>query len=184
MRRVLWLLPFLLCLSSAAAQEMDWGTYQDEAVRRLSRYLQVNTSNPPGNELAGAHFFQQWFEAEGIEVEIFEIAPGRANLIARLRGDGSKRPLILANHTDVVRANPEAWRVEPFSGAIVDGYVYGRGALDMKGLGLRRASRCRSGYPHPAPTFLLARGSCTLAFRSPARMPSPTSSRSTAGQLP
>ncbi|MCH7765114.1 MAG: M20/M25/M40 family metallo-hydrolase [Acidobacteria bacterium] len=139
MRRVLWLLPFLLCLSSAAAQEIDWATYQDEAVRRLSRYLQVNTSNPPGNELAGAKFFQQWFEAEGIEVDIFEFAPGRANLIARLRGDGSKRPLILANHTDVVRANAEAWRVEPFSGAIVDGYMYGRGALDMKGLGLAQA---------------------------------------------
>lgn len=140
MRRMTVLL-WVLALAPAglSAQAVDWPRYQQEAVERLSRYLQVNTANPPGNELRAARFFQEWFESEGIPVEVFEIAPGRANLVARLKGSGSKRPLILANHADVVNANPAGWRVDPFSGVIEEGRLYGRGAMDMKGLGLLQA---------------------------------------------
>lgn len=132
----------LLCgllVAALHAQEINWPAYEDLTVRQLQTYLQINSTNPPGNELQAARFFQQWFEREGIPVEVYEFAPGRANLIARLHGDGSRRPLILLNHMDVVSSDPERWDVPPFSGAIRDGYIYGRGALDMKGEGLLQA---------------------------------------------
>src|SRR5512134_2628506 len=119
----------LLGIVSAAGAEPDWGRYEDLAVERMARYLQLDTTNPPGNEMVTARFFKEWFEAEGIPVEVYEFAPGRANLIARLKGDGTARPLILANQMDVVSSDPARWRVAPFSGAIVDDYLYGRGAL-------------------------------------------------------
>lgn len=132
-------LGFCLCTPALSAQQIDWTAYEELALRQLQAYLRIDTTNPPGNELAAARFFQDWFTREGIPVEVYEFAPGRANLIARLRGDGSRRPLILLNHMDVVSSDPERWRVPPFSGAIVDGYLYGRGALDMKGEGLLQA---------------------------------------------
>src|SRR5207245_5436126 len=70
---------------------------------------------------------------EGIEAQLFEPKPGKANLYARVRGDGSARPLVLLNHMDVVLASPEYWKVDPFGGVVKDGYLWGRGALDMKG---------------------------------------------------
>ena len=76
------------------------------------------------------------FDRRGIENEIFEYKPGRANIIARLKGNGSKRPIILLSHTDVVTAEPTAWEVDPFSRVIKNGAIWGRGALDMKGEGL------------------------------------------------
>src|SRR3989338_5530692 len=136
---LLLLLAGLLVPPGAVAQDIDWKTYEDMAVARLARYLQLNTTNPPGNELTAARFFEEWFMAEGIPVEVYEFAPGRANLVARLKGDGSKRPLILLNHMDVVSSDPARWREGPFSGAVVAGDLYGRGALDMKGLGLTQA---------------------------------------------
>ena len=140
MRKLLWPLLITVLLSTALpAQAIDWAAYQELALRQLQAYLQIDTTNPPGNELAAARFFQEWFKREGIPVEVYEIAPGRANLVARLPGDGSKCPLILMNHMDVVSSDPERWRVPPFSGAIVEGDIYGRGALDMKGLGLLEA---------------------------------------------
>lgn len=123
----------------ASAGEPDWAAYEKLAIEQMTRYLQIDTSNPPGNELRAARFFRDWFEAEGISVEVFEFEPGRANLIARLKGSGARRPFILLHHMDVVTAVPSRWRVDPFSGAVLDGYVYGRGALDMKGEGLLQA---------------------------------------------
>lgn len=140
MRKLLLFLALLLWTSaSATGQEINWAPYQDLAVKQLQRYLQINTTNPPGNELAAARFFQEWFAAEGIPCQVYEFAPGRATLIARLEGDRSKRPIILLHHMDVVSSDPARWRVDPFSGAIVDGSLYGRGALDTKGLGLLEA---------------------------------------------
>lgn len=115
---------------------INWAAYQDMAVDVMRQYLRINTSNPPGNEIEAAKFFKAIFDKEGIQNEIFEYKPGRANIIARIKGNGSKRPLILLNHTDVVTADPSAWRVDPFSAEIIDGSIYGRGALDMKGEGL------------------------------------------------
>lgn len=117
----------------AAPVEEDWKGLGDEAGALLSQYLRINTTNPPGNEIAAARWLAAALRREGIESRIFEPAPGKANLYARLAGDGSARPIILLNHMDVVLASPEFWTVDPFSGVTKDGYIWGRGALDMKG---------------------------------------------------
>ena len=115
--------------------EPDWKRAGDEAVELLANFLRIDTTNPPGNEQRAADFFARILEKEGIEHKVFQSAPGRAVLYARLRGSGRKRALILLNHTDVVPADKQFWTAEPFSGAIRNGYLYGRGALDMKSLG-------------------------------------------------
>lgn len=92
--------------------------------------------NPPGRETLAAEWLRDVLRRDGIAAEIFESAPGRGNLYARLRGTGEKRALILLSHSDVVPVTPEAWTVDPFGGDIRDGHVYGRGALDMKGIGI------------------------------------------------
>jgi acetylornithine deacetylase/succinyl-diaminopimelate desuccinylase-like protein len=139
-RSCILLLPILLfaSLASAKAQtkSISWPQYQDLAVDLMRQYLRINTSNPPGNEIETAKFFKSIFDKYGIQSEIFEYKPGRANIIARLKGNGSKRPIMLLNHMDVVTVDPAAWRVDPFSAEIIDGAIYGRGALDMKGEGL------------------------------------------------
>ncbi|HEU4931543.1 MAG TPA: M20/M25/M40 family metallo-hydrolase [Pyrinomonadaceae bacterium] len=119
-----------------AQNAIDWPRYQDMAVDLMQQYLRVNTSNPPGNEIEAAKFLKKIFDEHGIENEIFEYKPGRANIIARIKGNGSKRPIILLSHTDVVTAEPASWEVDPFAGLIKNGFIYGRGALDMKGEGL------------------------------------------------
>jgi len=115
---------------------MNWQPIFDEALDIFVRYLQIDTSNPPGNEKLAARFLGSIIEAEGIETEYIETAPNREVLVARLRGDGSKRPLMLCNHTDVVPVEEEYWDVPAFEGVIKDGRVYGRGAVDMKGCGV------------------------------------------------
>jgi acetylornithine deacetylase/succinyl-diaminopimelate desuccinylase-like protein len=139
MNRILTVALCVVVLTSAARAQnggIDWTRYQDMAVDLMQQYLRVNTSNPPGNEIEAARFFKKIFDQHGIENEIFEYKPGRANIIARLKGNGSKRPIILLSHTDVVTAEPSAWQVDPFSGVIKNGSIWGRGALDMKGEGL------------------------------------------------
>ena len=123
-------------------QSMDWDALGAEAVRNLSAYLAVNTANPPGNELAAARFLQQLLARDGIEAQILdtaELGPGRANLYARYHSAGGKKAIALVSHMDVVPVMPQFWSVDPFSGAVKDGYVWGRGALDMKGEGLVQA---------------------------------------------
>jgi len=112
--------------------------YSDLAVRWMQDYLRIDTTNPPGNEMRAATFFKKILDQEGIENRVFEYQPGRANLWARLphsTGEG-RRPILLLNHMDVVTSDPAHWRVAPFSGQVVDGSVYGRGAQDMKNEGL------------------------------------------------
>ncbi len=118
---------------------INWPSYQEETVKLLQEYLRIDTSNPPGNELKAAQFFHELFDKAGIQNTVFEYAPGRADIFAIIKGDGSLRPLILLNHMDVVRADPENWKVPPFSGEIHNGELYGRGAEDMKDEGLLQA---------------------------------------------
>ncbi|HXE91801.1 MAG TPA: M20/M25/M40 family metallo-hydrolase [Terriglobales bacterium] len=110
--------------------------YAEQAVTWMTEYLRVDTTNPPGNEARAAAFFKKVLDAEGIENRVIEYAPGRANLWARIKGSGARRPLILLNHTDVVTSDPARWRVPPFAGEVVEGALYGRGAQDMKDEGL------------------------------------------------
>ena len=102
----------------------------------LRQYLQVDTTNPPGNESAGVAFLRAVLEREDIDVDVAEAAPGRGNLSARLRGDGSRPGIVLHHHIDVVPADSRFLSVDPFGGVVDRGFVYGRGALDMKSVGI------------------------------------------------
>ena len=119
-----------------APGDAEWKALGDEATALLSQYVRINTTNPPGNEIAAGRWLAEVLRRDGIEAQVFEPAPGKANLYARLAGDGTARPVILLNHMDVVLATREYWTVDPFGGLIKDGYVWGRGALDMKGEGI------------------------------------------------
>ncbi|MEO6726428.1 MAG: M20/M25/M40 family metallo-hydrolase [Blastocatellia bacterium] len=113
-----------------------WEAAQQEALDLFIQYLKLDTTNPPGNEIRAAQFFAEICKREAIEYKVFEPFPGRGTLWARVRGNGSKRPLILLNHTDVVPHSPEFWTAGAFGGQIKDGFIYGRGAMDMKSLGI------------------------------------------------
>lgn len=132
-RYLFLILGMLLVFTRAPATEINWTNAQAEAVELLQELIRFDTTNPPGNERTIAVYLQKLLEADGIETKVLDVAPGRANLYARIKGDGSRRPLILLSHTDVVMAEPARWSVPPFSGEIRDGFVYGRGASDMKG---------------------------------------------------
>jgi acetylornithine deacetylase/succinyl-diaminopimelate desuccinylase-like protein len=138
----------------APAVPVDWTAIQREGVMLLRDYLRINTTNPPGNELAGARFLKGFLAKEGIEAQILdtaELGPGRANLYARLKGNGAKKAIALVHHIDVVPVAVEHWTVPPFSGEVRDGFIYGRGALDMKGEGIAQIMALvalkRSGVP-------------------------------------
>lgn len=125
-----------LAKAQSGQLKLDWPHYQEMAVDLMQKYLRINTSNPPGNEIETAKWLKSIFDQNGIQNEIFEYKPARANIIARLKGNGSKRPIILLSHMDVVTADASAWDVDPFSAEIRQGSIYGRGALDMKSVGL------------------------------------------------
>ncbi|MBA3841879.1 MAG: M20/M25/M40 family metallo-hydrolase [Actinobacteria bacterium] len=104
-----------------------------EVVDLLQRLIRLDTTNPPGNETAAAELLRDFLEPAGVECELFARTPERANLVARIRGRGDGPSLALLSHTDVVLADAAEWSREPFGGEVVDGEVWGRGALDMKG---------------------------------------------------
>jgi len=110
------------------------GQIAARAPNLLARYIRIDTTNPPGNEIEGARFLAELLEAEGITTSILESEPGRASVYARLAGNGARKALLLLNHIDVVPVDRSDWHHEPYEGAIVDGVVYGRGALDCKGV--------------------------------------------------
>jgi acetylornithine deacetylase/succinyl-diaminopimelate desuccinylase-like protein len=110
----------------------------DEIGQEITRFLRdlirINTTNPPGNETAAANFIAQYLTKEGFKTEVIEPTKGRGSVITRLKGSGEKPNLLLLSHIDVVEANPSEWSVDPFAGIVKEGYVYGRGAYDMKGM--------------------------------------------------
>jgi len=115
---------------------MNWDQLLKEATQHLQKYLQIQTVNPPGNEVKGAKFFKKIFDKQSIPSQIFEPSPGRGNLLATLKGNGKKKPVLLLSHIDVVPAERGRWEVDPFEGVIKDGYLYGRGTLDDKSMGI------------------------------------------------
>ncbi|MEM7412614.1 MAG: M20/M25/M40 family metallo-hydrolase [Myxococcota bacterium] len=123
---------------------LDWEVIEAEAASRLSEYLRIDTTNPPGNEVSAVPFLRGLFEDTAIEVEEFASAPGRASLVARLRGSGAGGAILLMHHIDVVAADARYWERDPFGGEIVDGQIWGRGALDTKGLGITHALAMRT----------------------------------------
>ena len=105
---------------------------KQEVTQLLRELIRIDTTNPPGNETQAATYIAQYLANEGFKTEIIESAPGRGSVITRLKGTGEKPSLLLLSHLDVVAANPNEWSVDPFAGVVKDGYVYGRGAYDMK----------------------------------------------------
>ncbi|PMB75179.1 MAG: peptidase M20, partial [Candidatus Bathyarchaeota archaeon] len=107
---------------------------EEEVTNLLADLIRINTTNPPGNEIEAAKYLAKNLEQEGFKCELFESAPSRGNIITRIRGTGEKPSLLLLSHLDVVAANPKEWSVDPFGGVIKDGFIWGRGALDMKSM--------------------------------------------------
>lgn len=115
------------------ASAIDWPRVHREALAIFKEYLRIDSSNPPGREAEAARYLGRLIEAEGIETRYIETAPEREILYARIPGDGTKRPFMLCNHTDVVPAEPQYWTKPPFEAVEEGNRVYGRGAVDMKG---------------------------------------------------
>jgi acetylornithine deacetylase/succinyl-diaminopimelate desuccinylase-like protein len=107
---------------------------EEEVTNFLSELIRINTTNPPGNETAAAKYLAEHLRTEDFNCELYESAPERGSLITRLKGTGEKPSLLLLSHLDVVAADAKEWSVDPFSGIVKDGFVWGRGALDMKGM--------------------------------------------------
>jgi len=99
---------------------------EPEVTNLLSDLIRINTTNPPGNETEAAKYLAETLEKEGLKCEILESAPGRGNVITRIRGTGEKPSLLLLSHLDVVPANPKEWSVNPFGGVVKDGFVWGK----------------------------------------------------------
>jgi acetylornithine deacetylase/succinyl-diaminopimelate desuccinylase-like protein len=125
----------ILCVLLTLTLPSHAQSIDDEALNWLQQFLRVDTINPPGNEIRAVEFIGNILKAEGIPYHSAESAPGRGNIWARLKG-GDKPALILLQHTDVVPADPHYWTTDPLSGELRDGFVWGRGALDMKGTGI------------------------------------------------
>jgi acetylornithine deacetylase/succinyl-diaminopimelate desuccinylase-like protein len=106
----------------------------EEVTRLLSDLIQIDTTNPPGNETEAAEYLARDLTKEGFTCELFESAPGRGSVLTRLKGTGERPSLLLLSHLDVVAANASEWDVDPFGGVVKDGFVWGRGAFDMKSM--------------------------------------------------
>ena len=114
--------------------DLDWEALTDEALELFRGLLQLDTTNPPGNEHSACRLISELLTREGIHHEVLEAAPGRTNLVARLRCDAGEEPILLASHLDVVGADAAQWSHPPFAAEIADGYIWGRGAIDMKNM--------------------------------------------------
>ena len=118
---------------SATAQPPDFEQARDDAVELLQALVRIDTRSPPGNETLAAEYLKTVLDEADIPSKMLSLDPTRANLVARLEGNGSKRPILLMAHTDVVGIERENWTVDPFGGVIRDGHLWGRGASDDKG---------------------------------------------------
>ena len=104
-----------------------------DPIQLLEQLIRLDTTNPPGNEAAAIHLIQGQLEEVGIDTVLLSKDPNRPNLIARLEGSGEAPPFLMQGHVDVVPTSDQVWERDPFGGEIVDGFMWGRGTLDMKG---------------------------------------------------
>ena len=132
-----WMLACAMC-----AAEPDWTKLDSYALDLLQRYLRIESVNTPADTRAAAELLKGEIEKHGIEVRLYTSGPnGQTNLLARLPGrDRSKKPLLLLNHLDVVPVDRKAWTIDPFGGIVKDGWIWGRGAMDMKGIGVQHVA--------------------------------------------
>ncbi|HLY18897.1 MAG TPA: M20/M25/M40 family metallo-hydrolase [Bryobacteraceae bacterium] len=129
------LLPvFLFFTLGARAAEpvVDWDKVKAETLLHYQSVVRINTTDPPGNETAVVNYLKGVLDREGIPYQVFALEPSRANLVARLKGNGRKKPVVIMGHTDTVGVQPEVWPVDPFGAIRKDGYIWGRGTTDNK----------------------------------------------------
>jgi acetylornithine deacetylase/succinyl-diaminopimelate desuccinylase-like protein len=123
------------CVSTIAFAQPaapDWAAVQRETLEHFQALVRIDTQDPPGGEQKAADYLQQVLSREGIPVQVFTLDKGRPNVVARLKGSGRKRALLIMGHTDTVNVDPAKWTHPPFGAVVADGYVYGRGTLDDK----------------------------------------------------
>jgi acetylornithine deacetylase/succinyl-diaminopimelate desuccinylase-like protein len=126
------LLSILFASTSVAAAEPDWAAIEAETLQHFQALVRIDTSDPPGRELEAAEYLVKVLEAEGIPVETFALESHRPNVVARLTGNGTKKPLLIMAHTDTVNVDPAKWTFPPFAATRDGGYIYGRGTVDDK----------------------------------------------------
>lgn len=119
-------------LAAAQSSQPDWSGVEQETLRHFQAIVAMDTTDPPGGEKPVADYLKGVLEKEGIPVEVFALEPNRPNIVARLKGNGSKRPLLIMAHTDTVNVDAKKWTHPPFSAARDGGYIYGRGTVDDK----------------------------------------------------
>ena len=119
-------------LAGQGGGQPDWGKTDGEALNHFQALIRFDTSDPPGGEKPAVDYLKGVLEREGIPVEVFALESHRPNLVARLKGTGKKRPLLIMAHTDVVNVDPKKWTHPPFGAVRDGGYVYGRGTVDDK----------------------------------------------------
>jgi acetylornithine deacetylase/succinyl-diaminopimelate desuccinylase-like protein len=154
-------LTLVLLPGAAGAQSApDWQAVAAEATRTIQSYVRIDTSNPPGDVTKAADFLAGILEREGIPVKRYESGPGRSVVLARLEGTGTAKPLLLLHHMDVVPTDPSRWTHAPFGAEIAGGNIWGRGTMDMKGLGVVQLmaflSLKRQGVPLNRDVILMA----------------------------
>src|SRR5207249_4640476 len=121
-----------ITISAQAPAQPDWQPIEEEALRHFQTLVRMNTTDPPGGEKPAAEYLKQVLEQEGIPTQLFALEPHRPNVVARLKGNGKKRPLLILGHTDTVNIDEKKWSFPPFSAARDSGYIYGRGTVDDK----------------------------------------------------
>ncbi len=135
MRKILTASAVGVAIAVTVAQQStqpDWKAVEEETMRHFQAVLRFDTQNPPGNETQVAEYVKQVFDKEGIPAQLVAAEPHRANVVARLKGNGRKRPLLIMGHSDVVTVDAAKWKHPPFSATREGGYVYGRGTVDDK----------------------------------------------------
>jgi acetylornithine deacetylase/succinyl-diaminopimelate desuccinylase-like protein len=135
MRLLVVLVPLCLTaptLRAQSAAQPDWPAVQDETMRHFQALVRMDTSDPPGGEKPAADYLVDILQKEAIPVQVFALEANRPNVVARLKGNGRKRPLLIMGHTDTVNVDPKKWTHPPFGAVREGGYVYGRGTVDDK----------------------------------------------------
>jgi acetylornithine deacetylase/succinyl-diaminopimelate desuccinylase-like protein len=138
MRKSLFLILLLTCSLSASQgpSQPDWPAVNEETLRHFQAVVRMDTTDPPGTPPGGekpvADYVKQVLDKEGIPAQLYALEANRPNVVARLKGSGKKRPLLILGHTDTVNVDAKKWTYPPFSAERRDGYVYGRGTIDDK----------------------------------------------------
>lgn len=132
MRRLIPIVFLLASTALAQAPQIDWNQARQEMLKFTEDLIRIDTTNPPGNEIKAAQYIKDVLDREGIPAQIYEKLPGRSSLVARLKGNGSAKPILIMGHLDVVGVERDKWTTDPFSPVVKDGFLYGRGSADDK----------------------------------------------------